>query len=519
MAKRILLITTDMQRRDTLGCCGSETAQTPVIDSLARDGIQYMRAYNQNPLCMPSRSTMLTGMYTRHHGSWNNGIALPHDSPSVAQELREHDFRTALIGKPHFEPFSSAKSMESHLGVEHSFGPARGFEFMLVASHDLIPKTGHYTQWLMRHHPEYLSEYYDLLNIPTKPGEHSTMNVTPGGDTGCIFVKHNHIPREFYHTDWLTNNCIRYMDFLADEEDWFIWLSYPDPHHPYDPPASELHRADWRDYPYPEGFGKSDEERLKWLERKPAHYKWWYTGEKFVSFECIEDFTYEGALTADNVRELRATIDIENALIDEGIGKVLKHLEEKGWLDDTDVFFTPDHGAWDGEYGLMLIGPSTCDDICRLPLIWKPAKSSKVPATEVEAPVGLLDLAPTWCDLAGIDVPEWMDGRPLPKSEKEAEKQKREAVFTQYEGHTPECSIIMNSIYADGKVCVQYLPTFTYEGTEGEFYDLKEDPTQRVNLWDDPAVQADKQEMIDAIRDTLFRVPMRHPLPEPGALI
>lgn len=519
MAKRILHITTDMMRWDSLGYTGCSYANTPVLDKLAGEGVRYDRCYNQNPLCMPSRSTMVTGQYTRHHGSWNNGIALPHDSPTVAEALKDEGWRTALIGKPHFEPFSSAHSMEANLGVEHSFGPVRGFEFMLVASHDTVPLSGHYTQWLKRHHPELIDEYYDLLNYPKQPGEHTTVNVIPGGETGAVFVSENNIPREYYHTDWVTEATIRYMDFLSDEEDWFIWLSYPDPHHPYDPPASELGRCNWRDLPDSDGFGKSDEERMKWLQDKPAHMEWWYTSEKWVSFEAMEDFTYRGNLTADNVREIRAMVEVSNQLIDEGIGKVLKHLESKGWLDDTHVMFTPDHGAWDGEYGLLLIGPSLADDLTRVPLIWKPAKNDKVPAAMVESPVGLLDLAPTWCNIAGVDVPEWMDGHPLPKNEAEAQAQGRQMVFTQFEGYTPDCGIVMNGVYADGKMCVQYLPSFTYEGTEGELYDMKEDPTQRVNLWDDPAYAGFKKDMTDAIRMNLFRVPMRHPLPEPGALI
>ncbi len=519
MARRVLYITTDMMRWDTLGCTGDETATTPTIDSLAADGIQYWRAYDQNPLCMPSRSTMLTGQYTRHHGSWNNGIALPHDAPSIAEHMRQNGMRTALIGKPHFEPFSSPSSMEAHLGSEHSFGPVRGFEFMVVASHDLVPETGHYTQWLERNHPEYVETYYPLLNMPKHPGDQVTMNVIPGGDTGCIYVAHNPIPKEFYHTDWVADNTIRYLDFLGDDEDAFVWMSFPDPHHPYDPPQSELPRCPWEDMPEPAGLGKDDQQRLEWLEDKPDHYKWWYTGEKFVSFECIQDFSYQGSLNVDNVRELRATINVKNSLIDDAIGRVIKHLDEKGWLEDTDIFFTPDHGGWDGEYGLMLIGPSMADDITRVPLIWKPSKNSNVEAADVEAPVGLLDLAPTWCDIFDIDAPEWVDGRSLPKDAAEADSQGREGVFCQYESYTDEVGIIMNGMYANGKKCVSYLPTFTYDGTEGEFYDLEEDPTERNNLWSDPSVKAEQAEMVAAIRDTLYRLPQRHPLAEPGVSI
>jgi arylsulfatase A-like enzyme len=519
MAKRILFITTDMMRWDTLGYNGCEYATTPAIDKLAEEGIRYDRAYNQNPLCMPSRSTMLTGQYTRHHGSWNNGIALPHDSPTFPEVLKGAGWRTALIGKPHFEPFSSPESLESCLGIQNSFGPVRGFEWMNVASHDLIPATGHYTQWLKRNHPEYLDEYYPLLQMPKHKGDQVKMNVIKGGETGAIFVKENNIPREQYHTDWVADNTISYMDTLADSEDAFIWMSFPDPHHPYDPPASEKHFCDWKDLPYPDGFGKDDEERMKWLQDKPQHFEWWYTHEKWVSFEAVENYVYRGGMTADNVNELRAMIHISNAIIDENIAKVIQYLEDKGWLDDTDIIFTPDHGGWDGEYGLLFIGPTIADDIARLPMIWKPAKNDNVPAAVVTSPVGALDLAATFIDLAGAEIPDWVDGRPLPKSEAEAQQQRRSHVFCQYEGYTPDCGIVMNGVYADGKTLVQYMPSPTYEGTEGELYDMEKDPAQRVNFWDDPAYAGVKKDMIDLIRTELLRVPQRHPLPEPGASI
>ncbi len=219
------------------------------------------------------------------------------------------------------------------------------------------------------------------------------------------------------------------------------------------------------------------------------------------------------------MREIRAKIYISNELIDEAIGKVLKYLEERGWLDDTDIFFSPDHGAMDGDYGLLLIGPDLTDHCTRLPLIWKPAKNANVPAAEVEAPVGLIDLAPTFCQIAGTEVPEWMEGRPLPTSQEEAEAQGRETVFTQYESHTPDASIVMNAVYADGFRCIAYERTATYEGTEGELYNVNEDPMQVINLWDDPAYRGIKKDLIDAIRYDLLRRPLLHPMPEPGALI
>ena len=105
MGRKILFVTTDQQRYDAIGCNGGMVARTPVIDALAAQGYRYERAQPQSVVCMPSRSTMLTGQHVSTHGVWMNGVPLPVDAPSVAQLLHDAGYRTAIIGKPHFEPF------------------------------------------------------------------------------------------------------------------------------------------------------------------------------------------------------------------------------------------------------------------------------------------------------------------------------------------------------------------------------------------------------------------------------
>ena len=523
MAKRILFITTDMMRWDSLGFTGCSYVNTPVIDKLAEEGIYYQNAYNQNPLCMPSRNVMLTGQYPRTNGSWNNGIALSHDSPTVAETLHDAGFRTALIGKAHFEPYSSKHSMETFgLGENNRFAPFRGFDHFIGVAHDQTPENGHYAMWMRRHYPQYLEgdDYlYKLLIMPEKPGEHSRMNISEGGETGAVFVKKNLMPRELYHTDWTADHAIRYMESIDEEEDWFVWVSFPDPHHPWDPPSSEDHRCSWEDVPPVPGFGESDEQRLEWLEDKPWHWKEWYTGEKFVSFEALQGYSYQQKLKSDHVREIRAKVAIKNELIDEAIGRIIQFLEDKGWLEDTHIVFTPDHGAMDGDYGLLLIGPDLTNHCCKLPMIYKPAKNANVPAAEVDAPVGIVDLAPTFCKIAGAEVPDWMESQPLPTSQAEAKEQDRQVVFTQYESHTPDAHIIMNAARNERYSCIAYERTPTYDGTEGELYDRENDPGELVNLWDDPAHQAIKEELVGQIENVLLARALNHPLPEPGALI
>src|ERR1700737_323986 len=154
MGRKILFITTDQQRYDALGCNGNEIARTPVVDRLAADGINYRRAYNQNTVCMPARSTMLTGQYVRTHGVIANGVPLPEDAPSVAEYLHDKaGYHPALLGKAHFEPGFDMQLQwpENFMSERGLVGPYRGFEHAELAVH--VPTGGkralqHSARWL-----------------------------------------------------------------------------------------------------------------------------------------------------------------------------------------------------------------------------------------------------------------------------------------------------------------------------------------------------------------------------------
>ena len=102
-------------------------------------------------------------------------------------------------------------------------------------------------------------------------------------------------------------------------------------------------------------------------------------------------------LTADQVREVNARNAVEVELIDEALGRVLAAIAARGWADDLDVVFTTDHGELQGDFGLLFKGPYHVDGLMRLPLIWRPAPSAGVAPAVVTRPVGLVDLAPTFC--------------------------------------------------------------------------------------------------------------------------
>jgi arylsulfatase A-like enzyme len=481
MGRKILFVTTDQQRYDTLGCNGGTLARTPVVDGLAAAGHRYERAQPQSVVCMPSRATIITGQHPSTHGVWMNGVALPVDAPSVATVLHGAGYRTALIGKPHFEPFLDpfGRFAENRFARDGMPGPHRGFEHFEAATHSAQGPL-HYARWMAATHPEAVGLFYPVLDGVLE------VNARGGGDTGAPQVHENLVERGWYHTDWVADRTIAWLDSLQTSDDWFCWMSFPDPHHPWDPPQSEVGRIPWRDVPLPAGYIEDAAAREAVLDAKPRHWRAWYDGRLVSNYEAPADWV-PATLTPDQVREVNARNAVECELIDEALGRVLATITARGWADDVDVVYTTDHGELQGDFGLLFKGPCHVDGLMRLPLVWRPAPSAGAGPSTVSRPVGLVDLAPTFCRIAGLPVPEWMEGRPLPTSDADADARGFERVLTEWDSELFGVAVHLRTITREGWVCTAYQPGYCHDGTEGELYDLAEDPLQRVNRWNDPS--------------------------------
>jgi arylsulfatase A-like enzyme len=375
---------------------------------------------------------------------------------------------------------------------------------MELATHGAAGFT-HYARWIAAHHPEAAGQFFAVLERDL------AVSGLGGGDTGAPQVKRNEIERGVYHTDWVADRTIAWLDGLDADRDWFCWMSFPDPHHPWDPPASETHRVAWRDLDLPEGYVEDAAERERILDDKPRHWRLWYDGDLVANYEAPARWV-PATLTADQVREVNAMVHVENELIDEAVGRVLAHLETRGWADDTDVVMSTDHGELQGDHGLLFKGPYHVDGLMRLPLIWRPARA-ETEATprggEVTRPVGLVDLAPTFCRIAGVDVPGWMEGRPLPVDDADADARGFADVLTTWDSVQPDATRMhLRTLSRADVVCTAYDPGTVHDGTEGELYLLDEDPLQRVNRWADAATHALRDDLLAELAD---RCPPFHP--------
>ncbi|HEY1960661.1 MAG TPA: sulfatase-like hydrolase/transferase [Polyangiaceae bacterium] len=509
--RNILFITTDQQRYDSLGVTGNPLARTPSVDALARTGILYRRAHVQNVVCMPSRSTMITGQYPLTHGVVANGISLDDRSPNVARTLHDAGYRTALVGKAHFDPHLDPflRFPENRLASKRSTGPWRGFDHVELATHG--PLGGqHYAAWLWDEHREDVAGFGAVL---TGSG---------GGETGAPEVKHNPIARERYHTDWIAERTIAWLRAQTPERPFFCWMSFPDPHHPFDPPEDEVRkRGDFRARPLPPGHPGSRERIRAILEKKPRHWLDWYDGRHRnpeggpTSFEPAR-------LEPDQLREVEHMIQVENELVDDAVGRVMRFLAEAGLDENTDVFFTSDHGDLQGDFGLLFKGPYHVDGLMHVPLVWRPAPIAGIAPAAIDEPVGLVDLAPTFCAIAGLGAPREMEGAALPI----AKGSNRERVITTFDSQFASIGMHLRTIYEDGMICTVYEASTTdrggrfpfyssvwlrgselprYDGTEGELYDLRNDPHQWENLWNDPSRRALRDDLVADLRAHLPR--------------
>ena len=504
MGRKILFITTDQQRYDTLGVNGGTLARTPVLDKLAAEGIRYERCQPTSVVCMPSRASMLTGQFPSTHGAWMNGVALRIDAPSVAESLKDAGYATALIGKAHFEPFMDvfgryAENSLASLGVptieqpwfDGRRGVHRGFDHLEFATHGVMGPL-HYARWIAAHHPEVTQGFYPVIDSDFN------VNAAGGGDTGAPQVKFNDVAREWYHTDWIADRTSAWLDAQATDTDWFCWMSFPDPHHPWDPPACELGRVPWREVPLPENYPRSAAERERILDDKARHWRAWYDGRVVSNYEAPAKWV-PATLSADQIREVNAHNAVEIELIDEAIGRVLKVIERRGWSNEVDVIFTTDHGEFQGDYGLLFKGPYHVDSLMRLPLIWRPAPVSAPVPSVVSAPVSLVSLAATFLSVAGRSAPAWLEGATLPVDDGDASRRGFDATATEWDSTLFGVDVHLRTVVTRQYLYTEYQSGTMHDGTEGELYDLDLDPLQRVNRFSDPGYHAIRVDLAERL--------------------
>jgi arylsulfatase A-like enzyme len=462
-----LFISTDQQRADCLGCYGNPVLQTPNIDSLAATGVRLDCAYVTNPLCMPARATLLTGRYPDAHRVRNNGIPLRTDERTLAAELGQAGYRTALIGKAHFAPYLSPAASDSLEALErwqiseldHWRGPYYGFEQVELTLSHHRPE-GHYGLWLAEHFPQAPDQ---MLR------ERKKRQVGPAPDCWV-----SQVPVEAHNTTWIARRTIEQLKACQDE-DFFIWCSFPDPHHPFAPPAPFATRYNPADMP-------PSPRRAGELAERPPHFLTYYeTGRKH---EGTQRGVIPAQITDEQLQLIKAHYYGTIALIDQAVGEILRTLEALNLRQRTIVVFTSDHGELLGDHGLLFKGPFLYEGLIRIPFIWS-LPHSRQPAAS-PALVSQVDIAPTILDYAGLNLSHipGLQGRSLAPLLNGEQQTHRDSVVIDFHSDDHPDLILRALRTPEWKLV-------SYAGQRwGELINLVDDPDELHNLYGRPEYAA-----------------------------
>lgn len=491
--KNILLITSDQHHFSCMGYDNPEV-KTPNLDRLAAEGMIFNRAYCPNPTCTPSRSSMITGTYPSQHGAWALGTKLPEDVHVVGDDFDAAGYRTCLIGKAHFqqilgtEEYPSLESGEAMADLEfwrEYEGPFYGFRDVdLNRYHGNGGAGQHYAIWLEE---KGLTNWRDYF----KPFANAT--------NGYVWD----LPEEYHYDAWITERAnARLEEYKKEGDNFFMWVSHPDPHGPNVGPERWVKMVDPADVTAPvvtEGEH----------EKNPPHHQLTQTVKPDRSMyveegghDChgIHSHLHKHKNAAQSIAAHHGRI----SMMDHYIGKVLDKLDELGLAEETLVVFTTDHGDFFGQHGLRGKGAFHYEDMIKVPFIARLPGVIK-PGTRTDAMVSLVDLAPTFLDVAGIPVPRCMTG----KSQKSVFQGSADAVRDHVivENHHQPTTLHLKTYVND-----RYKLTVYYNQPYGELFDLEADPGEINNLWDDPESQGLKQElMLKYIHAELGKEPMWMP--------
>jgi uncharacterized sulfatase len=422
----VLVIHTDEQVFDTLGCLGHPDVRTPNLDRLAAEGTLFTRAYACNGVCVPSRACLMTGRYPIAHGVTSLYQPLPPGEPTMGKLFRAAGYATGYFGKSH-HGVPEAKMGED--GWQETFLPGKAY-------------------------PSYLEANGVAARYPEK-------KEIRRADVRYWNVGASRIPAEHYFENVIARKAEAFLRAHAAEP-FLCFVGNLAPHGPFTPPRPYDALYD----PAKLTLAPRD---ARELEGKPAPFVRWVTqNRKYV-----------------NDAELRVFLAHYYALItlvDENVGRLVKALKETGAWDRTVVVFTSDHGDFASAYGIL--GKSWCmdDRLLRTPLVISHPARRK--AARNASLVENVDVLPTLLDAAGIAVPARMQGRSLAPIAMGKADSVKEAAFA-YNEHADDDTVLRQSMAVRGKWKLVVSP-----GHADQLFDLEADPHEFRNRAAEPACRA-----------------------------
>ncbi|MGB1251313.1 MAG: sulfatase-like hydrolase/transferase [Candidatus Promineifilaceae bacterium] len=473
MSKNILFIMADQLRWDYLSCYGHPHLHTPNIDKLAARGVRFDRAYTNVPLCGPARSCFYTGRSMFSNGVYWNTMPYSESSWTIADYLRPHGYRSAVVGKLHSSV--SAQNLErlgiqpeSEVGVRLRHAGFEPFE----RDDGIHPDYLAFNAQPPNRYNAYLHEQgYDTPN-PWEQNANSAVDEN-GAILSGWYMRHNgraaNISAEHSETAYTTTRAMECIESMG-ETPWCIHLSYIKPHWPYQAPA-----------PYHDMYGP---EHL--LPRVASADE---LTDPHPVYEAFTQIRGSRHWARDEVRDtvIPAYMGLIKQLDDE-IGRLIDYLDAQNLLDNTLIVFTSDHGDYLGDHWLSE-KDTFHEPSVRIPMIVvdPSAEADSTRGTNDMRFVEGIDLLPTFLQFAGgQSQPHRLEGRsllPLLHADQLAEWRDHTICETGYAGREARSILDIPPFQCRGyMVRSEAWKYILWEGFDPQLFDMVNDPDELVDL-------------------------------------
>ncbi|MEO0530693.1 MAG: sulfatase [Planctomycetota bacterium] len=476
-----VFIMTDDHAYQAVSAYGSVLNETPNIDRIANEGIRFDRCYVPNSICAPSRATVLTGKHSSVNGVTDNYTDFDGSQWTFPKALQAAGYQTAMVGKWHLKTDPT------------------GFDYW-----DILPGQGKY------YRPDFRSRE------GRRAVEGYVTDVT--ADIGI---------------DWLEGNDGPGGPGRVDGKPFLLMLHQKAPHRPWDPAPERLQEFEDRNFPEPETLFDDYATRTKgprtaemrigdhmrvdrdvkaWAEDS-NHRAWLY---KHMSdgarreWQRVIDPRHEEFRDADLTGAARTLWVWQHYLedylacvasVDASVGRLLDWLETAGLAENTVVVYTSDQGFYLGEHG-WFDKRFIYEQSLRTPMVVRWPAGLANPGRAEGRIVSNLDIAPTFCELAGAEPDPTMAGRSFTALLRDTQPAEwREMFYYHYhEGPDRDHAVARHDGVTDGRHKLVHF----YELGDWELYDLQADPSEVKNLIDEPdyeEVEADLRSSLEEHRD------------------
>jgi arylsulfatase A-like enzyme len=380
------------------------------------------------------------------------------------------DINATAYSDLQFEPeeFPEAREVWESGRISSLPEPYRGFETTDFTGGHVNEIYGEYKNWLRDTHPD----AYDRLQFSH-----------PDNVRGKSFqvLDEWSLPESAHYNHWISDRSIDFLDTQSEDDSFFLWNSYPDPHNPYAAPEP------WGSMYDPEDVS-SPTRREGELDDLPPFYSDVYEGDFFQLQGLYTDPQPE--VNDEEIREIIATTYGMVSYLDHEVGRVMDALEERGLRENTVVVFMSDHGAMMGDHWMLRKGPFQFEELLRVPMIWSwPDQFAE--GKRVETVCSHEDFLPTMLDLCNAaspyatyepsyrDEPSSWAGRSLtPLLTGDIDEMDRSVVVENDEDYL--------GLRARTLITDQHKLTVYPEKNYGELFDLDTDPEELHNQWNDP---------------------------------